>query len=288
MTELNPLVSFLMTAYNRELFIADAIESVLRNRYQNFELIVVDDASHDNTVSIVRNYSQIDPRIKLYVNSKNLGDYPNRNRAASYATGEFLMYVDSDDRLNPDTVIKILNGVNDINEFNFAMYWPFDNASFILDGSEAIQKHFYEKQFLYMGPGGTFLRRSFFARIGCYPEKYGPANDMYFNLKACCHSHIYLFPFEFVDYRRHAGQEIRNSYGYLCNNYTYMRDALIELPLPFNTDQIRWLVKKNKRRFVVNLIMYFFRSFHVPKTVLAWRKADFSFKYLLEAIFQFS
>ena len=83
-----PLVSVLMTAYNREKYIAEAIESVLASTYTFFELIIVDDCSTDNTVLIAKSYQERDPRIKLFVNKQNLGDYPNRNVAASFASGE--------------------------------------------------------------------------------------------------------------------------------------------------------------------------------------------------------
>jgi glycosyltransferase involved in cell wall biosynthesis len=281
-----PLVSILMTAYNREQFIAEAIESVLSNSYQDFELIIVDDGSKDQTVNIAKKYADTDTRIKVNINEKNLGDYPNRNKAASYASGVFMMYVDSDDKLNPDTINKILGSVADVNALNFAMYWPHSNDTFTLNGKDALDKHFNEKQFLYMGPGGTFIRRDFFYSIGCYPVKYGPANDMYFNLKACCYSGIHLFPFEFIYYRIHAGQEINNTYGYLFNNYNYMKDALEGLPLPFPQDKINWLQKKNKRRFLVNVSKYFIKTFNLKKTISACRKTQFTFSDFLEALIQ--
>src|SRR5450631_4104476 len=94
-----PLVSVLMTSYNHDEYIAEAIESVLNSTYTNFELIIVDDISKDNSVEIARSYELKDKRIRLFVNEKNLGDYPNRNRAASYAKGKYLKYVDCDDKL---------------------------------------------------------------------------------------------------------------------------------------------------------------------------------------------
>ena len=77
-----PQVSVLMTSYNRQDYIAAAIESVLASSLENFELIIVDDRSSDDTLSIARKYEQRDARIKVYLNEKNLGDYPNRNKAA--------------------------------------------------------------------------------------------------------------------------------------------------------------------------------------------------------------
>ncbi|MBN2662839.1 MAG: glycosyltransferase family 2 protein, partial [Bacteroidales bacterium] len=97
----NPFVSVLMTAYNREKYIAEAIESVIASTYQNWELIIVDDGSKDKTVEIAKQYEAKDPRIKVYINEKNLGDYPNRNKAASYAKGKYLKFVDADDLIYP-------------------------------------------------------------------------------------------------------------------------------------------------------------------------------------------
>lgn len=277
-----------MTAFNREKYITEAIESVVSNSYTNIELIIVDDGSKDETVNIARKFEKIDNRIKVYVNSQNLGDYPNRNKAASFAKGEFIMYVDSDDKLLPDTITNIFEDSNGGLSLNFAMYWQHSDKRFQLAGNDALQMHFFDKQFLYMGPGGTFIRKSFFDSLGGYPEKYGPANDMYFNLKACSFSEIYLFPYEFIYYRIHDGQEINNHFNYLYNNYNYMRDALNELPLPFTEKQLNWLKKKNKRRFVVNLFNYFVKTKNINKTIEAYKKASFSFLNIVQGVLNFN
>ncbi len=96
-----PLVSVLMTAYNREAYIAESIQSIMDSTYQNWELIIVDDQSKDNTVQIAKSYAKKDNRIRVYINDINLGDYPNRNKAASYAKGKYIKYVDSDDVIYP-------------------------------------------------------------------------------------------------------------------------------------------------------------------------------------------
>lgn len=283
-----PLVSVLMTAYYREKYIAEAIESVLASTYTNFELIIVDDCSKDNTVAIAKYYEEKDKRIKVYVNEKNLGDYPNRNRAASFAKGEFIIYVDSDDKTLKNGIENCVNTIFQFPNANFGMYAPDTHtAPFILDSSSALRKHFFEKPFLMIGPGGTIIRRSFFEEISGYPEIYGPANDLYFNLKATCHSSIVMLPFEFLFYRRHEGQEINNSYGYLINNYRYLRDALSEIALPIAKEELAWIRRKNKRRFVVNIIRYLYKKHNIKKTKEAIQKAEFSLKDALIGIFHF-
>ena len=145
--------------------------------------------------------------------------------------------------------------------------------------------HFFEEPILTIGPGGTIIKRAFFEKIKGYPEEYGPANDMYFNLKAACHTSVVMIPFEFLFYRRHEGQEINNKKSYLYNNYRYLNDALHELPLELPNEKLQWLQSKNKRRFLVNVSKYFLSTFNLRKTVFFLRITKFNLKDTLQAIF---
>lgn len=89
------VVSVIIPAYNTADYIAQAIDSALNQTLQNIEVIVVDDASSDNTVEIVQSFS--DPRLKLLVNERNLGAGGARNRALNAATGKWVAVLDSDD-----------------------------------------------------------------------------------------------------------------------------------------------------------------------------------------------
>jgi glycosyltransferase involved in cell wall biosynthesis len=241
------LVSVLMTAFNREEYIAEAIESVLSSSYRNFELIIVDDCSNDNTVSIARNFEAKDSRIKIYVNESNLGDYPNRNRAAGYATGGYIMYVDSDDRLLPGSIQKCVTLLLGNPNLNFALYYPEQgiNEAYTVESKTAIKRQYFKSSFLQMGPGGIFIRRLFFESIGRFPEKYGPANDMYFNINAASKTDMLILPFPLVFYRRHEGQEVNDEYAYIHNNYKCNRDLISDLDLPLTKKEKRYIQKKN-------------------------------------------
>lgn len=282
-----PLVSVLMTAYNREKFIVEAIESVLASTYKNFELIVVDDCSRDNTVGIARNFEAKDGRIKVYQNERNLGDYPNRNMAASHASGTYLLYLDSDDKIHHDGIEKCINVMQQFPGASFGMrLFNKQCKPFEISSTEVIRKHFFEESILTIGPGGTIIKRDFFERINKYPVKYGPANDMYFNLKAASQSSMIMIPFEYMFYRRHEGQEINNRFSYLYNNYLFFRDASNEIDLHLSKEEIQWLQLKNKRRFFVNLLKYFASTFNVGKIRFAIKQTEFSFKDVRQAIFQ--
>jgi glycosyltransferase involved in cell wall biosynthesis len=89
--------SIIIPMYNRERFIARAINSCLKQDFENFEIIVVDDGSTDGSVDVVKGYT--DPRIKLICHDVNRGVGPARNTGVDAATGEWVVFLDSDDEL---------------------------------------------------------------------------------------------------------------------------------------------------------------------------------------------
>ncbi|NLG05081.1 MAG: glycosyltransferase, partial [Clostridia bacterium] len=91
-------ISIIMPAYNAASFISESIESVLAQTYKNWELIVVDDCSTDNTAEIVEELQKEDPRIKLIRHEVNQGVAATRNTALDAADGDFIAFLDSDDK----------------------------------------------------------------------------------------------------------------------------------------------------------------------------------------------
>ncbi|URQ99014.1 glycosyltransferase [Pseudoalteromonas sp. SCSIO 43095] len=101
-----PLVSVIMPAYNAEKYIAQSIDSVVKQSYQNWELLITDDRSNDNTQEIVKQYSNQDSRIKLFVNKENGGAGVARNNSIKQAKGRFIAFLDADDQWLPEKLIK--------------------------------------------------------------------------------------------------------------------------------------------------------------------------------------
>jgi hypothetical protein len=136
------------------------------------------------------------------------------------------------------------------------------------------------------GPVATIVTAKYFNQIQGFPERYGPANDMYYNLKAAANNNTLVLPFPLVDYRIHDGQEFNNKYSYLSNNYLYLRDVLEELDLPLSAKAKSLLRKKNKRRFLTNILSFYWKTRDWKKTKTAIRLSGFGFKDILIAIFQ--
>ena len=102
------LVSIIMPAYNCEKYVEEAINSVLAQTYQNWELIVIDDGSKDNTFQIITEFGQKDSRIKPLQNEKNMGVSATRNRGIDLANGDWIAFLDSDDMWVPTKLEKQL------------------------------------------------------------------------------------------------------------------------------------------------------------------------------------
>ena len=285
MSNQSPLVSVLMTAYNREEFIAEAIESVLNSTYQNFELIILDDGSEDNTVRIAKEYEAKDNRIKIYINEKNLGDYANRNKAAGYAKGKYVKYLDSDDAIYDWGLaycVEIIENFPDAGMGIFKASNKVDKDFF--SSKEAINNHFFGNSFLNIGPSGTILNRKAFENIGYFKANYGPASDMYFNIKMASNYPVCILEKEFFYYRMHEGQEINNRYSYLINSYSYLKDAMNLPEIPLDNIQKNKLLVKARRGFLYHCIYYLRKTGALKPTIKAFNHSGIGLKEIFSSI----
>ena len=221
MTE-KPFVSILMTAYNREKYIAEAIESVLASTYTDFELIVSDDASTDSTVKIAQRYAAKDSRIRIFVNPVNTGDYINRNIAAKYSKGKYIKYVDSDDTIVQDGLYKMVSAMETypeaalgISQFDFE-----ENVIYpqLISSEQAYKDHYFGLKTLSYGPIGAIIKKDAFTTLGGFAnERYISDTEMWLRLSA-------IYPVLKIEpgvvvWRRHPNQE----YQYGHNDYSYLR-----------------------------------------------------------------
>ena len=100
------LVSVIMPTYNAGKFLVDSIESVLGQTYTNLELLITDDGSTDNTIDILKDYSERDKRVKVKYLTTNCGPAIARNRSIERARGRYIAFCDCDDRWFPEKLEK--------------------------------------------------------------------------------------------------------------------------------------------------------------------------------------
>lgn len=127
---MTPVISVVLPVYNGEKYLAKAIESVLNQTYTNFEFIIINDASTDNTAAIIYAYSHKDNRIKYVENKSNLRVVGSLNRGIELATGEFIARMDADDIALPTRFaaqVNFLNAHPDISMIDVLMEYIDEN-----------------------------------------------------------------------------------------------------------------------------------------------------------------
>jgi glycosyltransferase involved in cell wall biosynthesis len=104
----NPLVSVCIPTFNNAQFLRETLESVISQRYVDFEVIVIDDCSTDATASIAHDFALRDQRIAVYVNEQNLGMVPNWNRCMALSRGTYIKYLFGDDLFSSPETLKLM------------------------------------------------------------------------------------------------------------------------------------------------------------------------------------
>jgi glycosyltransferase involved in cell wall biosynthesis len=123
------LISIIIDNYNYATFLPEAIESVLNQNYQNFEIIIVDDGSIDNSKEIIKKYANKDKRIKP-IFKKNGGQASAFNEGFKHCNGEIICFLDSDDKFLPNKLEKIKEIYNQGYEYIVNDYELIGNTSY--------------------------------------------------------------------------------------------------------------------------------------------------------------
>ena len=127
--EAAPLISVIMPCYNMEKFIARSIQSVCNQSFNNWELLIVDDASTDKTADVISRFLDFDSKIHFAAKPTHTGTAATRNQAISMAKGQYLAFLDADDIWHPDKLDKQLAFMKARNiGFSYSAYDWIDEA----------------------------------------------------------------------------------------------------------------------------------------------------------------
>ena len=253
------LVSIIMPSYNTASFIAESIQSVLAQRYKDWELIIVDDCSPDNTDQVVKPYLS-DERIIYLKNEKNSGAAVSRNRALREAKGKWIAFLDSDDLWMPDKLKKQISFMekNDYH-FSYTNYAEIDTEDhrngITVTGPKRITKI---GMYNYCWPGclTVIYDKDVVGLIQIADIKKN--NDYAMWLKVCQKTDCYLLDEELALYRRgRAGSVSTHSIKTMIGwHYKLYREAEEQNPLSavFNTGRNMVFGFYKKKRYVKKAI----------------------------------
>jgi len=171
-------ISIIMSTYNSEQYLSKSIESILNQTFKDFEFLILDDGSTDNTPEIVKNYLKKDKRIKFYKNDKNLGLTPSLNALIQSSSGNVIARQDSDDISREN---RIQSQIKFLEENNL------DACTSLAISQQSLKKVNNLKSYLplnfvikYRNPfihGSLILKKNVLNEVGNYDERFKYAQD---------------------------------------------------------------------------------------------------------------
>ncbi|TRZ44985.1 glycosyltransferase family 2 protein [Robertkochia solimangrovi] len=266
---MSPLVSVLMTVYNREEYIAQAIESVLNSTFNSWELIIVDDGSTDSSLEIANKYAKTDSRIHVYMNEVNLGDYPNRNKAASYAKGKYLKYVDADDLIYPYGLEQLVFYMDQFPEAGYGLCSLEQDSNriypFCLNSEETFRRNYIEgKSIFHKAPLSSIIRKDAFDQVGGFSEvRHFGDFEMWHKLSM--RYPLVLMPHGIVWYRVSANQEAakRRAKPLLpVMTFQAAENYVLKEDFPLKGEE-RIQVKKQYEKLIASAVIFGYRKWGI-------------------------
>ncbi len=221
----NDLVSIIMPNYNCEKYIEETVNSVLNQTYQNWELLIVDDCSSDNSLVILKRFEQNDNRIKVYVNETNKGAAYSRNLALREAKGKWIAFLDSDDLWVPEKLEKQITFMKENDyHFSFTKYGQIDQYSNSLNTEVSGPKKVTPKKmfrYCYLGCL-TVIYDSEIIGIVQINDNIKKRNDYAIWLKVCKKATCYYLNEKLAFYRKRVGSISHQSKFSLIKYHYYL------------------------------------------------------------------
>ncbi len=269
-----PLVSVLVTVYNRERYLAASLDSVLAQTMQDFEVIIIDDVSTDGSVEIARNYAEREGRIRFFRNERNLGDYPNRRRAAEQARGRYVKYVDSDDILYPHSLAIMVEAMKEHPDAALALSHsrPEDERPYPwkLTPVEAYRKQFLGRGCMSSGPSGAIVLRDAFEALDGFGN-WGVLNDIDLWFRMAARWPVVLLPPGLIWWRRHEQQEFTKDNAalvYLEKGFALNVERLSSRECPLPESERQAALRRARQHHARRLLALALRQCH---PMVAWR-----------------
>lgn len=254
---MKPIVTVCMPVYNQAKFLSEAIESVLRQTFADFELLIVDDCSSDNSIEIIRFYADNDARIRFFVNEHNIGMVHNWNRCLREASGEFIKFLFGDDMFSsPQTLekmVKVLSFDEEVVLASSARFFIDQNSTVMkivsdymgprrCDGAVAIMDSLIDQKNNIGEPSAVIFRKKY-AERGFNPEYCQIVDlEMWFHLLE--QGKFVYIPEPLCAFRVHSEQQTKRNFDsglYINDSFFLLRDYSNKPYLKFSCIQRKYM-----------------------------------------------
>lgn len=258
-----PKISVIMPVYNSEKYLRESIESILNQTFTDFEFILIDDCSTDNSWNIIEEYNKKDNRIIAIKNEKNMGVSFNRNLGIKKSISEYIAFLDSDDIALSERLYKQYCFLENNN--NFCLCGT--NFDIIDKNSKKIgERKFPEnneeikKSILFFNPFGQntiLVRKSIFDQVGLYNESLKNAEDLDMWIRIGSKHNFYNIQENLNQYRIHDENTILKQQKLMIKNTLKIRkNAILNYGYKVNIKAIifyigAWIVQFLPERLVL-------------------------------------
>lgn len=286
-----PLFTVATITYNSSKWVREAIESVLSASFQDFEYIIADDCSTDETWNIVQSYN--DSRIRSWRNERNLGEYPNRNKVLEAAKGKYIYYIDGDDILYKNTLKELAEYLKSFpqadaiwgvysSEFDFVVF------PYLFDAHQLTALHFLSTYpIAIVGFAESLFGVDQLKQIGGFDTRFA-TGDTYIKKKFSTHFNALLIPAGKSFWRiseNQASKRVKQNYRQLIENFNIDKEILYSNNLPLNHSELISAIENFQIRTIKLIVKHtifkckFFDFIRLMKLLgIPWKNLIFLFQ----------
>jgi glycosyltransferase involved in cell wall biosynthesis len=225
-----PKISIITPNYNQGSFIEETILSVLNQQYPNLEYIIIDGGSTDNSIEIIKKYSN---RLTYWISEKDTGMYNAINKGFAKSSGDIMGWINSDDILAKESLFNIAKLFNANKKIKWLQGFPTvinENSAIIYQRKQVYTKYFfyaklYIKSLNFIQQESTFWKRELWEKTGnCINETYSVAGDFDLWMKFFTYEKLYCTNKQLGAFRKRAGQQSENITTYIEETKTSIQN----------------------------------------------------------------
>ncbi len=230
--KISALVSVIIPAFNASKYVGEAIDSIVNQTYKNLEIIVINDASTDDTLAIAKRYAKSDKRITVYDNEKNMGIGKNRAKGIKLAKGKYICWQDADDISLPDRIlhqVEYLEGHKDVGVVGGYIHFFDESCDMAVRRYAEHDVELRKSIFKYnpVAQPASTVRAEVYNAIGTYSAKYTVSEDIEMLFRIGTKYKFANIQEEVLRYRQSAGSLTRM-------NLRKMEKAVIALRMQYS------------------------------------------------------
>jgi glycosyltransferase involved in cell wall biosynthesis len=239
-----PLLTVATITYNSSIWVEQTIGSILSSDFSDFELLIADDCSTDDTFAILEKFS--DPRIRLWRNEQNLGEYPNRNSVLREAKGRFIIFIDGDDILYKDALGRFADYIYAFPEAMgvwgvYPMYFDFVVMPYLFSSEQLTKLNFLSNYPIsVVGFAESFFSVDALLELGGFDQRFA-IGDTYIKRKFALFYPVVLATAGFAYWRQYpeqASNQVRFFYKQLIESYLIDKELLWENGIPLTPAEL--------------------------------------------------